>query len=294
MKPADFDYVRPHTVSDALDLLAENPDAKILAGGQSLLTLMNLRLARPTMLIDIGALEELRRVFDDTDDLVLGSLITHRTVETDPLIGARAPLLADAARYIGHIGIRNRGTIGGSVAHADPAAEMPLATLVLDATFHIESATSGRRVLSAEDMFVWLYTNDLEHHEIITWISIPSARPNEGWGFVEYSHQHGDYGMAGAGCALTLSPDGRVSALRAGVLAAADRPLLFVGDEAVGAVPSEKLWADLAHEWAARTEPAADDSDYARRLCATALREALTMAAHRTIDQSEEEGSYGG
>src|SRR3546814_6695036 len=98
MKPAEFDYVRPQTVSEALSLLAENPDAKVLAGGQSLLTLMNLRLARPAMLIDIGALDELRRIFDDTDDLVLGSLITPRTAETDPLIGARAPLLADAER----------------------------------------------------------------------------------------------------------------------------------------------------------------------------------------------------
>ncbi|MDZ7887081.1 MAG: FAD binding domain-containing protein [Mycobacterium sp.] len=213
MKPAEFDYVRPQTVAEALGLLAENPEAKVLAGGQSLLTLMNLRLARPAMLIDIGALDELRRIFDDTDELVLGSLITHRTVETDPLIGARAPLLADAARHIGHIGIRNRGTIGGSVAHADPAAEMPLATLVLDATFHIESAATGRREVSAEDMFVSFYTNALEQHELLTWVSIPNTRPDQGWGFVEYAHQHGDYGMAGAGCALTLSADGRVSGI---------------------------------------------------------------------------------
>lgn len=289
MKPAEFDYVRPQTVSEALGLLAENPDAKVLAGGQSLLTLMNLRLARPAMLIDIGALDELRRIFDDTDDLVLGSLITHRTVETDPLIGARAPLLADAARHIGHIGIRNRGTIGGSVAHADPAAEMPLATLVLDATFHIESATTGRREVSAEDMFVSFYTNALEQHELLTWISIPNARPDQGWGFVEYAHQHGDYGMAGAGCALTLSTDGRVAALRAGVLAAADRPLLFVGDEAVGSVPSATLWAELARDWAARTEPAADDADYARRLCVSALREAMATAHRRLVDQAQED-----
>lgn len=289
MKPAEFDYVRPQTVSEALGLLAENPDAKVLAGGQSLLTLMNLRLARPAMLIDIGALDELRRIFDDTDDLVLGSLITHRTVETDPLIGARAPLLADAARHIGHIGIRNRGTIGGSVAHADPAAEMPLATLVLDATFHIESATTGRREVSAEDMFVSFYTNALEQHELLTWISIPNARPDQGWGFVEYAHQHGDYGMAGAGCALTLSADGRVAALRAGVLAAADRPLLFVGDEAVGSVPSAMLWAELARDWAARTEPAADDADYARRLCVSALREAMATAHRRLVDQAQED-----
>ena len=177
MKPAEFTYHRPNSVGEALDLLADDPDAKLLAGGQSLLTLMNLRLARPTAVIDIGRLTELSRIFDDTDDLILGALVTHRTVEVDPLIAARTPLLADAARHIGHVGIRNRGTIGGSVAHADPAAEMPLATLVLDATFHVESARAGKREVAAEEMFVSFYTNALEPDEMLTWISVPAIRP---------------------------------------------------------------------------------------------------------------------
>ncbi|MDT5107976.1 MAG: aerobic carbon-monoxide dehydrogenase medium subunit [Mycobacterium sp.] len=288
MKPAEFCYLRPRSVAVALDMLAEHPDAKILAGGQSLLTLMNMRLARPSAVIDIGALSELNRIFDDTDDLILGALVTHRTVEVDPVISARAPLLADAARYIGHIGIRNRGTIGGSVAHADPAAEMPLATLVLGATFHVDSAKTGRRAVSAEDMFVSFYTSALEQHEMITWVSIPATRPHQGWGFVEYAHQHGDYGLAGAGCTLTLRPDGRVASVRAGVLSAADRPLLFVGDQAVGAEPSPDLWADLADDWATRTDPSAEDADYARRLCAAALGEALTAAERRVTHDQED------
>jgi carbon-monoxide dehydrogenase medium subunit len=292
VKPAEFRYLRPRSVAEALDLLAEHADAKILAGGQSLLTLMNLRLARPPVVIDIGGLLELTRIFDDTDHLIVGALVTHRTVEVDPVIGARAPLLADAARYIGHIGIRNRGTIGGSVAHADPAAEMPLATLVLGATFTVESAQTGRREVSAEDMFVSFYTSALEQHEMITWVSIPATRPHQGWGFVEYAHQHGDYGLAGAGCTLTLWPDGRVASVRAGVLSAADRPLLFLGDQAVGARPSRDLWHDLAHDWAASTDPSADDADYARRLCATALAEALTTAERRVTQ--DDEGAYDG
>jgi aerobic carbon-monoxide dehydrogenase medium subunit len=285
VKPAEFEYFRPRSVAQALELLAEYPDAKLLAGGQSLLTLMNLRLARPSTVVDIGALAELNRIFDDTDDLILGALVTHRTVEVDPLVAARAPLLSDAARYIGHIGIRNRGTIGGSVAHADPAAEMPLATLVLGATFHVDSAKTGRRQVSAEDMFVSFYTSALEQHEMITWISIPATRPYQGWGFVEYAHQHGDYGLAGAGCTLTLHPDGRVASVRAAVLSAGDRPLLFVGDQAAGAHPSLDLWADLANDWAARTDPSAADADYARRLCAAALAEALTVAERRLTDE---------
>lgn len=282
MKPAPFDYHRPVSVAAALDLLTRDPDAKLLAGGQSLLTLMNLRLARPSAVIDIGRLTELTRIFDDTDDLILGSLVTHRTVETDPLIRTRVPLLAEAARHIGHVGIRNRGTIGGSVAHADPAGEMPLATLVLDATFHVESTSAGRREVGAEEMFLSFYTNALAADEMITWISVPAIGPEQGWGFVEYARQHGDYGLAGAGCMLTLGPDGRISALRAAVLSVADRPLLFVGDDAVGERPSERLWHRLGERWAGGTEPVADDVDYARRLCAAALTEAMTDA-HRRV-----------
>ncbi|BCI52640.1 carbon-monoxide dehydrogenase medium subunit [Mycolicibacterium litorale] len=287
MKPAEFAYHRPDSVAEALDLLAAHPDAKLLAGGQSLLALMNLRLARPSTIVDIGRLTELTRVFDDTDDLILGALVTHRTVETDPLIAARAPLLADAARYIGHVAIRNRGTVGGSVAHADPAAEMPLATLVLDATFHVESAVCGRRRVAAEDMFVSFYTNGLESHEMLTWISVPAIRPEQGWGFVEYAPQHGDYGLAGAGCLLTLRADGTVDSVRAAVLSAADRPLLFVAGDVAGTPPSAGLWRDLAHTWAARTEPAAEDADYVRRLCTEALTEALTAAAGRAAREQE-------
>jgi aerobic carbon-monoxide dehydrogenase medium subunit len=281
VKPAQFTYHRPESVAEALALLAEDPEAKLLAGGQSLLTLMNLRLARPTALVDIGRLTELTRIFDDTDDLVLGALVTHRTVEVDPLIAARAPLLADAARYIGHVGIRNRGTIGGSVAHADPAAEMPLATLAMNATFHVESARTGRRQVPADEMFVSFYTNGLEHDEMITWISVPAIRSEQGWGFVEYAHQHGDYGLAGAGVMLTLGVDGRIDAVRAAVLGVADRPLAFVGDDVVGEVPSAGVWRDVAVAWAQRTDPAADDADYARRLCAGALTEALEHATRR-------------
>jgi aerobic carbon-monoxide dehydrogenase medium subunit len=292
VKPAEFRYHRPTSVTEALELLADNPDAKLLAGGQSLLTLMNLRLARPTVIIDIGRLDELGRIFDDTDDLILGALVTHRTVEVDPLIGARTPLLADAARHIGHVGIRNRGTIGGSVAHADPAAEMPLATVVLGATFHVDSARSGRRQVPAEDMFVSFYTNALEPHEMLTWVSVPAIRPDQGWGFVEYAHQHGDYGLAGAGALLTVRPDGRIGSVRAAVLSAADRPLLFVGDEAVGATPSDAIWDELAEDWAARTEPVGEDHDYSRRLCAAALAEALADA-HRRVTPGEG-GTRGG
>ncbi|WP_454789476.1 FAD binding domain-containing protein [Mycolicibacterium lutetiense] len=287
MKPAPFHYFRPDTVGEALEQLARYPDAKVMAGGQSLMALMNLRLARPSVIIDIGRLDELKRLFDDTDALILGALVTHRTVEVDPLIGARTPLLAAAAGHIGHIGIRNRGTLGGSVAHADPAAEMPVATLVLGATFHTESARGGRREVAAEDMFVSFYTNALEPDEMITWVSVPAIRLGQGWGFVEYARQHGDYGLAGAGCLLSVDGDGRVESLRAGVLSAADRPLLFVGDDVVGERPSARLWRTLAQRWAGTTQPSSDDPDYSRRLCAEALAQSLAEAQRRIEERQE-------
>ena len=216
---------------------------------------------------------------------MLGALVTHRTVEVDPLIGGRRHYV-DAARYIGHVGIRNRGTIGGSVAHADPAAEIPLATLVLGATFHVESATAGRRGIRRGDVRVF-YTNGLAPDEMSRGSRCRHSA-DQGWGFVEYAHQHGDYGLAGAGCLLTLRPDGRVGAVRAAVLSVADRPLLFVADDAVGEMPSERLWRALGEDWARRTEPAVDDADYARRLCAAALTEAMTDAGRRAHAQRGE------
>ena len=268
-------------------MLTAHPDAKLMAGGQSLMALMNLRLARPAVVIDIGRLDELKRVFDDTDDLILGALVTHRTVEVDPLIAARAPLLTQAAGHIGHIGIRNRGTLGGSIAHADPSAEMPLATLVLDSTFHVESATTGRRVIAAQDMFVSYYTNCLEPDEMLTWVSVPSIRRGQGWGFAEYAPQHGDYGLAGAGCLVSVGADGRIEAVRAGVLSAADRPLLFTGDDAVGERPSVGLWQMLAARWSAETQPSSEDPEYSRLLCREALVQALTDAQRRLDEEQE-------
>lgn len=289
MKPAEFTYHRPGSVAETLHGLAELPDAKPLAGGQSLLTLMNLRLARPTTVLDIGRLDELARMFDDTETLVLGALVRHRTLEVDPLVAARAPLLRAAATHIGHVGIRNQGTLGGSLAHADPAAELPLATMTLGATVHVESRRGGKRSLPAEELFVSFYTNSLEPDELITWVSVPAIRPRQGWGFVEYARQHGDYGLAGAGVLLTLGGDGRVTGLRASVLNAADRPLLFhEGDgtgDAVGELPSARLWQHLSTALAERTEPPHDDVDYARHLCASALTEALGHASARARDE---------
>ncbi|WP_051579764.1 FAD binding domain-containing protein [Pseudonocardia acaciae] len=276
MKPARFDYHRARGVADVLGALADDPsgETKVLAGGQSLVTLMNLRLARPARLVDIGGLSELDRVFDDVDRVVLGALVRHRTLETDPLISTRLPLVAAAARHIGHVGIRNRGTVGGSLAHADPAAELPMAMVALGAVVHVESAARGRRPIPAERFFVSHFTTALAPDEIITWVEVPALRPGQGWGFVEYAPRHGDFATAGAGCVLTLDAGGRVSGIRAALLAAADRPLLVsVPDEVLGERPGERLWERLGRRWGRAP------------LGAEALAEALCAAHRRAVGE---------
>ena len=292
MKPAAFDYLRAGSVAEVLDVLAESGDegTKVLAGGQSLMALMNLRLARPSLLVDIGGLAELSRVFDDVDQVVLGALVRHRTVETDPLLGARIPLAAAAAPHIGHVGIRNRGTLGGTLAHADPAGELPMVMVTLGATVHVESAARGRRDIPAEEFFVSFYTSALEPDELVTWVSVPAIRHDQGWGFTEYAPRHGDFAIAGAGALLTLAPDGTVARVRAALLSAADRPLLVSDDaDVAGRAPTAELWQAIAGHWGQRADPAGEDPDYVRALSKEALVEALDQAYHRALAAASSE-----
>ena len=295
MKPAAFDYIAADTVAEALNALADPAtETKVLAGGQSLVTLMNLRLARPSRLVDIGALNELDRIFEDIEQVLIGAAVQHRTLESHPVIRARLPLIACAAGFIGHTAIRNRGTLGGSLAHADPAAELPLAMLVHGATVHVESAARGPRAIAAEDFFVSVFTTSLEPDELLTWVSVPASGHRQGWGFVEYAARRGDYADAGAGCLLTLDSQGRVASVRAGLLAATDRPTL-VGDtdEVVGEQPRAELWASTAAHWVSGLDPSGDDPEYSRHLCAAALAEALTEASRRAIHGQDAKAGQG-
>lgn len=286
MKPAAFDYLAARTVQEALDALADNDDGqtKVIAGGQSLVTLMNLRLARPSRLVDIGALPELERIFDDVDQVVLGARVRHSELEAHPVVRERLPLVACAASHIGHVSIRNRGTLGGSLAHADPAAELPLAMLVLGATVQAESSVRGPRTIAAHELFESVFTTTLHPDELLTWVSVPALAARQGWGFVEYAPRHGDYAHAGAGCLLTLGHDGRVVDVRAGLMAVADRPVLVGAlDDVAGEHPSGELWTLLATRWVEHLDLAADDPEHVRHLCAEALTEALGDAQRRAM-----------
>jgi aerobic carbon-monoxide dehydrogenase medium subunit len=295
MKPPAFDFLRAETVTDVLSALADPAaETKVIAGGQSLVTLMNLRLARPSRLVDIGALAELDRIFDDVDQVVLGARVRHRTLESHPVVRGRLPLVAAAAHHIGHVSIRNRGTLGGSLAHADPAAELPLAMVVHGATVHAESAARGSRAIAAADLFESVFTTTLESDELITWVSVPALVPHQGWGFVEYAPRHGDYAHAGAGCLVTLGADGRVADVRAGLMAVAATPVLVgAAQDVVGEQPSDELWSTVAAHWVRGLDPAGEDPEHVRHLSAEALTEVLAAASRRASGHRSDDAGTG-
>ena len=197
MKPAPFTYVAARTVDEAVRLLADNDDAKVLAGGQSLLPLLNLRLARCEALVDIGRIAALTDVQVVGDMLVLGALVRHTRLEHDPGIGSAHALLAHAASHIGHRAIRNHGTIGGSIAHADPAAELPATLLALRGSV-VAVSTSGSREIHADELFLNHFQTSLADDEMLTQVRIPLPRPTQSWGFYEYAPRSGDFAHAGA------------------------------------------------------------------------------------------------
>lgn len=285
MKPAAFDYVRARSVEEALTALAM-PGAKTLAGGQSLVTLMNMRLARPELVVDIGGLPELARSFDDDGQVILGALLTHRELIEHPTLAERHPVVAAMASRIGHVAIRNRGTLGGALAHADPAAELPAAVVLLGAQVHVDSAARGRRIVPAEKLFEGHYETALEPDELITWVTIPDRAPRTGWGFVEHAPGPGDYAIAGAAAHVAVDARGAIEHVRAVLFSVGDIPVL-VGLAGTG-LPAGDDWESWAQTVTAELEPAAADVEYVRDVAAGALAQAAAAAYARALDELEE------
>jgi carbon-monoxide dehydrogenase medium subunit len=209
MKPAPIDYLVPDSLDETLAVLAEHgSDAKPLAGGQSLIPLLNFRLARPTLLVDLNRLAELDyvRAVDD-GGLAIGAMTRHSRLERDPQVVAAAPLLSAAAGFVAHPQIRNRGTLGGTLAHADPAAELPVVAVALEARFRIRNAT-GERWAPAAEFFVGLLTADLQPGELLVEVAVPPMPPGSGWSFREIARRSGDYAHAGVAAVLTRDRGG--------------------------------------------------------------------------------------
>ena len=204
MKPAAFDYVVAESIDAAVAALAAaDGEAKILAGGQSLVPMLNFRLLRPAILVDINRIPDLAFIEDRADEIAIGALTRHYRLETSPVIAVHLPVVADAMRHVAHLAIRNRGTIGGSLSHADPAAELPMLALLLDATLHAVSP-AGPRTIAARDFFLGPLTVDLAGDEMVTRITMPKLPPATGWGFAEVARRSGDFALAAAAATLTL------------------------------------------------------------------------------------------
>jgi carbon-monoxide dehydrogenase medium subunit len=284
VKPAPFAYHRPQTVADALDLLASS-DAKLLAGGQSLGPMLNLRLARPAHLIDLNDLLELDFVRTAPGALEIGSLTRHHRVATDGQVAAACPILAAAAASIGHYAIRQRGTLGGSLAHADPAAQLPLIATLLDAEISIAGRT-GTRMVRAQDFFVSSLVTSVQPDEMIVSVRFPVAQA--GWGLEIFTQRHGDFAIVSVATTVRRTPSGEVAhmALALGGVGIApvswtDFLVPFLGrapDEAWAAELAEAVAASIAPEDDARI-PAAYRRDLTMTLVGRAVAAALAREA---------------
>ena len=207
MKPAPFDYVAPRSLDEALAALADGgSDAKLLAGGQSLIPLLNFRLARPSLLIDLNRVEELAYVRSRDHGVAIGAMTRQATIERDAQLLQAQPLLHEAIGWVGHPAIRSRGTIGGSLAHADPAAELPAVAVCLDAQLSV-AGPRGRRTVAAEDFFLGYLTTVLEPDEILVETWLPPLRAGTGQAWLEFARRHGDFALAGVAVSLSLEGD---------------------------------------------------------------------------------------
>lgn len=224
MKPTPFRYVAAADRAHALNVLhTESDEVKILAGGQSLLPMMNFRLVRPSIVLDINRITSLGGVDATAEGLRIGALARHREIETSPLVAAHFPVLQAAMPYVAHPAIRNRGTFGGSLCHADPAAELPMLALLLNARILVASV-AGTRGLAAEAFFLSALTTALRSDELLTGIELPFLPPGTGWGFAEVARRHGDYALAAVAVTMRVE-DARARGVRIAMMGIADRPL---------------------------------------------------------------------
>jgi CO/xanthine dehydrogenase FAD-binding subunit len=290
VKPAPFRYRRPETLEDALEALAGTPGARVLAGGQSLVPLMNQRRARPEVLVDITRLPGLGGVAAANGRLHVGALVTQTGFEQVPGLAERCPLAHDCLPFTGHLATRNRGTVGGSIAHADPRGELPLALLTLGGTAEVASGR-GRRTVAADALFTGPYANALAHDEILVATAWPTVEELPGQAFEELAQRHGDYTIAAAACALRLD-GGRVAAARVGVGAVGDRPVLVpAAAAALTGVAVDDEAADAAGRAAAAAIPEPLDDIHGSARYRRRLVEVLVARTARTAWQRAREAA---
>jgi carbon-monoxide dehydrogenase medium subunit len=285
MKPAAFEHHEPERVNEVLDLLAEHgDDAKVLAGGQSLVPMLALRLARFDHLVDVNRVDDLSGVTRENGWVRVGATTRHRQLERDPQIAAAVPLLADATRHVGHFQIRNRGTLGGAIAHADPAAEQPAVALALDAVMEV-TAKRGQREIPAQEFFAGTWTTALGSDELLAGVRFPVWNGQSGFAVEELARRHGDFALVGVVCGVTVDDD-RVS--RAGIA------LFGVGAAPVRAPSTEAaLLAGMSIEDAAQAVMADIEPSDDLHASASYRRQVAGVLVKRAIGRAMEEAGRG-
>jgi CO/xanthine dehydrogenase FAD-binding subunit len=286
MKPPPFDYFAADCIEAAIQALADaGGDGKIIAGGQSLMPMLNFRLLRPSILIDINRIPDLAYVRDDGDEIRIGPLTRHRVLETSELIAKQFPVLHEAMGYVAHLAIRNRGTIGGSLSHADPAAELPMMSLLLDARLEVQS-NAGRRTIEARDFFLGALTTALEDGDMLVEVRLPKLQEGSGWAFEEVARRSGDFALASV-AVITGSDGDRVSDIRIGMMGVGETPMRATEAENIltGQRYSEAAVAAAVDAIRAAVEPNTDlhaSADYRRHLVGILAQQALAKAWDRS------------
>ena len=286
MFPANFKYVAARTIEEALQLLAKHgEDGKLLAGGHSLIPAMKLRLQSPQMLIDLGTVPDLRGVRADGNNLVIGALTVHTDVASSDLVRKNLPGLADAASLIGDVRVRNRGTIGGSIAHADPAADLPVILTALNASFVVQSS-SGNRTIAADDFFTDFYTTAMNANEILTEIRVPIPAAGSGTAYVKLPHPASGYVVVSAGALITRQQSGACASARIALGGLGSGPIRAIAAEMElrGKPLTPQVIAAAAAKAAEETDPVEDSYagvEYKRHVATVYARKAIEAAVGR-------------
>lgn len=286
MIPAAFEYHRPRDVAEVLQLLRQLPDAKLLAGGHSLLPMMKLRLVSPAHVVDLGRIEALRFIRQDGPTLVIGALATHWMIESSAVVTKTVPLLAEAAAGIGDVQVRNAGTIGGSLAHADPAADYPAALLALEAQV-VAEGTRGRRTISAGEFFRGVFTTALQPDELLVEVRTPVPAGRTGMAYLKFPHPASGFAVVGVAAAVTVDGQGRCGAAHVGVtgVGPAAYRAAAVERQLTGKALTEDVVAAAAAHAADGVDVNADlfaTPDYRAHLACVFARRAILAAAQRT------------
>lgn len=286
MKPPRFEYHAPDSVEEALQLLAEHGDeAKVLAGGQSLVPLLAMRLARPAHVVDINGIAALGGIEGRGEHVAFGATARERAAERSRVVQERVPVLAEALPLIGHVAIRNRGTIGGSLVHADASAELPAVAVITEAEMVVRSVR-GERAIPADGFFQGHFTTAMADDECLVEVRIPAGPAGAGWSCVEVARRHGDFALVGAAAMVAMDGGGTIGASRISLFGVADRPVRAGKAEAMirGAAVSAETISAAAEEAARDLDPASDvhgSGAFRRKLAAVVVRRALAAAADR-------------